>query len=535
MRLVEAGWSNYRSLPDARVQVRGHLVLVGPNDSGKSSVLRALHLCMGMPSAQLPAAIEARDFTDAGKPLRLEVLLADLSEDDRAVFPDEIEVGPPETLTVCLEATLNPGDLDDKQMRRYFPLSGHTRGPTRLQLAAIGWAFVPATRSLIRELGFGAAGAVQSLLSTVDLSADEAAFKEAGDQLRAALSESTALEEFRTDLAASLSASLPDPVEPDDLQISSAADVLEDPLAGVTLTIRECDHVAPIADQSDGVRALTVLALLGMTQRRARIVGIDEPETHLHLTAQRSVARSLRHGGGQQVIVTHSPAVVSQMDPLDIVAFGADRRPRQLPAGADIAEIEISTRHWSHRLIEPLTARRIVLVEGPSDRIMCARVAELLGPDLDRAGIAIFELDGSNLFPTAYKVFGKPGFDLPLYGLLDEDARAPWAGQLGVPAADIEAAGYVVCDPDLEAVYVAELGRDRVLAMLLGSDQITEASLLAACGVAALSDVTAEVLAACCGHKKRKVRAALALATAMDAGDAEKLLKLRRLLEIVTA
>jgi AAA ATPase-like protein len=55
MRIREVSWSNYRRLPDGHIVVRDHLILVGPNDSGKSSVLRALHLCLGMPQPQLAA------------------------------------------------------------------------------------------------------------------------------------------------------------------------------------------------------------------------------------------------------------------------------------------------------------------------------------------------------------------------------------------------------------------------------------------------------------------------------------------------
>ena len=104
-----------------------------------------------------------------------------------------------------------------------------------------------------------------------------------------------------------------------------------------------------------------------------------------------------------------------------------DRQPRQLQTGADIAELEAFTRHWSHNLIEPLTARRILLVEGPSDQILCERVGQLAGIDLNRKGIAIFELGGSGLFARTYRLFGPDGFDLPVFGLLDMDARGEWA------------------------------------------------------------------------------------------------------------
>ena len=153
-------------------------------------------------------------------------------------------------------------------------------------------------------------------------------------------------------------------------KLEAESELAGDPLASVTVTVADGDYSAPIWEQSDGIRALSVLSLLGLSQRTASIVGVDEPELHLHSTAQRVIAANLRERPGQRVLATHSPAIVGEMDPLDIVTMRDDRRPHQLPAGADIAEPYASSRHWSHKLIEPLTARRVLLVEGPSDRIL---------------------------------------------------------------------------------------------------------------------------------------------------------------------
>jgi putative ATP-dependent endonuclease of OLD family len=302
------------------------------------------------------------------------------------------------------------------------------------------------------------------------------------------------------------------------------------PLAGAAVTIRDGEHVAPIAEQSDGVRALTVLALVGMANKAARIVGIDEPETHLYPSAQRAVAESLQRSGHQRVVATHSSAVVGRMSPLDIVAFGADRRPRQLDVSAPIATVEVSTRHWGHRMIEPLTANRIVVLEGPSDRIVCARAAQLEGYNLDRAGITLFELDGAEMFPTANRIFGAPGFDLPLYGLVDSDAADRWAKELDRTA--LEASNIIECVPDLEGAYVDALGADRTFELLTASGFYTEQEIVRACGVAMRAALTADALAEFCRHKRRKIPAALAVAGGMTRAEAASIEPAARLLKL---
>jgi putative ATP-dependent endonuclease of OLD family len=486
-----------------------------------------------MPHFQLVASISVRDFTEPTLPLRLSVVLGEIEDEDRAAFPDEISTLATESLVISVEAVLDPVDTDQKTVRRFFPDSGHTRAPNQQQLADIGFAYVPPVRSLLRELGGASGGAVRSLLAGLDISADADVLTAASDRYRDALAESLALKTFRTEMSGALSAALPNPISSDDVRVVSEAEVLNDPLAGLTVTLRDGDYDAPLAEQSDGIRALSVLTLLGMSHKTARIVGVDEPETHLHPTAQRALARSLRNASGQRVLVTHSPSVVSQMNPLDIVAFRSDRVVRQLPIGAPIAELDATVRHWSSHLIEPLTARCVVLVEGVSDRILIESVAELVGVNLDRSGAAIFELDGSGSFPSAYRIFGPPGFDLHLVGLLDEDARKLWAEAVGVGAAELEAQGYAVCDPDLEGMYIDCLGRDAVIAMLLASSTLTERSLLNNCGAADLSDITPDRLRGYCKAKRRKVQTALAVASGLDETQARSLAPLTKLFSLI--
>jgi len=524
VKIREISWSNYRRLPDGNIAVRNHLVLVGPNDTGKSSIVRAVNLCIGMNHGLLGNAVSERDFTDATKPMLLTVTLGDIRDSDRAAFPDEIEVGPPEVLRVAVEAVLDPADPDQVTVRRHFPDAGHAKAPSREQLATIAFRFVPAARSLLRELGRGSGGAVQSLLAGLDLTADAAALQAAADGYKTALDSSTVLGEFRSKVAVALSNALPTSVAADDVRVVSESELLDDPLSGVTVTLKDGGHDVALAEQSDGVRAVAVLTLLGMSHGAAQIVAVDEPETHLHPSAQRSVAQSLMAGTGQRVLVTHSPSVVGQANPLDIVAFRADRQARQLPTDAPIANYESLVRHWSHRFIEPITAHCVVAVEGPSDELLLARVAALTGVDLDRLGIVVFDLGGAKLFPFAFDLFGPPGFDLKLTGLVDEDARDTWAEAVGVAPTDLEDAGYVVCDPDLEGAYIDILGVDATIGMLVASPRITEASILQSCGVVGLADVTRDLLWKYC--KGRKVPAALAIAGALDEAQATSMVPL---------
>lgn len=532
MKIEDVRWENYRRIPDGHLAVRDHLVLVGPNDTGKSSVIRAINLCLGMSHGALGGAVSPRDFTDPASMLEITVTLTGIEADDEAAFPDEISVGPPPVLRVTVEASIDPVDGETVTTRRYFPDAGHSKAPSREQLKAIGFRFVPAARSLLRELGGTSGGAVRSLLSGLDLTADAAALQTAADAYRDALDASTVLEDFRGTVAAALTEALPVPVQPGDVRVVSDAELSEDPLANVTVTLKDGPHDVSLAEQSDGIRAVAVLTLLGMSHASAKIVAVDEPETHLHPSAQRSIARSLSAGTGQRILATHSPAIVGEVDPFDLVAFRADRVGRQLPEAAPFVTYEFTTRHWAYHLIEPLTARFVLVVEGPSDLILTRQVAKLLGVDLDRRAIAVLDLGGAKMFDSAYEIFGPAGFGVQMAGMVDEDARADWAAEVGVAPADLEAEGYVVCDPDLEGVYVNALGTGTVTAMLLASPKISANSIKATCGVTDLADLTPEQLAGYCRKNKHKVASALAVADGLTAAQAQTLAPIVDLLSL---
>jgi putative ATP-dependent endonuclease of OLD family len=93
VRLASVRFENHRRLRDAAIEVRGHLVLVGPNDVGKSSVIRCLDLLLGASVAQLYARISVADFRDPAAPLVVEAVLSDFTDHEKALFADQITVG----------------------------------------------------------------------------------------------------------------------------------------------------------------------------------------------------------------------------------------------------------------------------------------------------------------------------------------------------------------------------------------------------------------------------------------------------------
>jgi putative ATP-dependent endonuclease of OLD family len=211
VRVANLRISNFRCLPDFEARIGDHCVLIGPNDSGKSSILRALHLLLGLPHSQLVPSVTLRDFSDPTQPIVIEAVLTGIDDDDRWAFPDEIHVDSSggELLTIRLEADVDPGDPDSRSVRRSCPDAGSPKQVARSQLDLVGWELLSADRSLRRELGSTASGTFRSLLSRIDLGEDGQRILQTIEALHELLADANSLQELREGLAAGLSEMLP--------------------------------------------------------------------------------------------------------------------------------------------------------------------------------------------------------------------------------------------------------------------------------------------------------------------------------------
>ncbi|GMA85875.1 hypothetical protein GCM10025868_11250 [Angustibacter aerolatus] len=179
------------------------------------------------------------------------------------------------------------------------------------------------------------------------------------------------------------------------------------------------------------MRALYALALYDLVSVGANVVGIDEPEVHLHPTSQRSLARLLQGSANQKVLATHSADIVGAFPPECIVAVRAGGAVVQ-PQVDFLSDSERLVVHWWVRdKLEPLTGSprrrsRRCLGSHP-DR----GSANSTGRNLDRLGVSLVETDGSGDMGAIIKLFGSSGFDIPLSILIDKDATKDTAKSLG--------------------------------------------------------------------------------------------------------
>jgi putative ATP-dependent endonuclease of the OLD family len=533
VRLKRVRVENHGRLQDVAIEVREHLVLVGPNDVGKSSLIRCLDLLLGASIAQLYARLSVADFRDSGQPLVLEAALGDFSEQEKALFADEITVDPLTgdlSLVIRLEATVDQDETLD--VRRTGPDGGTGRQLSRDQLSGLGWKMIGAIASA-RDLREDRSSAVDDILRAVDLGDEKAEFVTLAKKLQTMLTGSAALGGLRGRLAGQLTRALPEKVTMDDLLFVPGATATDDVLNDVRLQVTRHGKTRNLTEQSDGMRALFAIALYDLVSESANIVAIDEPEIHLHPTSQRSLARLLQTGRNQKIIATHSADIVGAFPPDNVVTVklgGVLVQPQQ---GFLAGQERMQAHWWVRDRLEPLTARRVIGVEGVSDRIILQKVASLTGRDLDRLGVSVTETDGAGDMGAILALFGNDGFRIPLSLLIDSDAVSETARRLNVPQADLAARSVWVSDPDLEGEYVAALGADIVWQGLQGCGMYTAIDLHLCAATGPRGTRTDGDVAAFCRRKGCgfKVRAAMVVAGLLTPETARKIKSVSALLD----
>lgn len=159
------------------------------------------------------------------------------------------------------------------------------------------------------------------------------------------------------------------------------------------------------------------------SEQRVNVRVFDEPEAHLHIDAQRSVAsalEALRNAGDNIVVASHSPMFID-LDGWTTIHLrdGSVQKVPALPSNArsDLARDLGLTRG---ELLAGITS--LLIVEGLHDQ----RVIEsLFGSDLRRAGVAVLRMLGTNnLLSTVDMDFIERYVDVPVTVMLDYTRKA---------------------------------------------------------------------------------------------------------------
>jgi hypothetical protein len=470
MRVKHLQIVNFRSFERFELAIDGASVtLVAPNASGKTSLLTGLGWALSG-----PRGVTRRDFRSITDPFEVRVTLTELDGADQSTFVDSVDfgVGGP-TLVVGVRGIWD-SDSDQLDLTWGYPERDWTRiGRDARERLSLVW--LPADRDPSRLVAFfGARSLLAELLDSLPLDQPlDDAVAEIDQALHRLLADQS-VAQLLGSLDAGLGGLIPDVIA-GAFDVDAAATTPRDLLRQFELTLSHFGPHMPLEVQSSGLAQLTTLLIaLRLASAEQSIVLVDEPETSLHPQAQRAMASAIRRTAHQSIVATHSSSVLSGVDARHVVRLkrGMNDIEAKRPSGLTQQDAEKLARYATPDTAEAFFARTVVFVEGPSDYLALRVVANILNIDLDAKGVAVISLQGAGLLATYLRLLGPQGLDLDLVGLCDVDAEQDWQTKLtaaGVPVADraaLNAAGFFVCDVDLESELVAALGDTAVQAAI---------------------------------------------------------------------
>jgi putative ATP-dependent endonuclease of OLD family len=434
-------------------------VIVGENGIGKTNLLFAIRLVLdpNLPDARRQLRPEdISEYTDQqladGVEVRVVVDLAGFDDDPRAKAELDgciVAVEPFVARLTYLFRPLSGGDDDETRSLtiddyEWLLFGGDAEeNDARRVRRSITFSVLPALRDAIGDLALPSRSPLPELLEAAgpDPSALEQA-TESIDEVMTTLASDPAL----TTLADELSSRVVRMVGPQLDLVPTLGFASRRPtqlLRSIRLFVDQA-RSRTVADTSTGNANVVYLALLlerlalrlGADRMVATLLGVEEPEAHLHPGLQRHLFGYLLRQAPGLVLTTHSPHIAAVAPLQSIVLLGRDSETGGTVARSTLtAELTKDEEHDLERYLdvtraEILFARVVVFVEGTAEMYLLPALARAAGFELDAHGVVVTSVSGTDFSP--YRRLCAPnGLDVPNLVVTDGD-RGTDLGYLGL-------------------------------------------------------------------------------------------------------
>jgi len=482
VRLLEI--ENFRGITTGRVVFRQHTLLIGGNNIGKSTVCEALELVLGPERMSRRPVVDEHDFAggryldDEGnsQDIRIRVVLTDLSDEQERRFqshmrrwddaelkfideePGALEQADDEGVCWALPVVFigrYDAEEDDFDGDTFFDhpaqdlddLDDETRaqigtGRTRFSRAhkrLCGFVFLRALRTGSRALSLHRG----SLLDTILRFAGDGSAEMWSQTLTTlqdldpAIGDIEQLKVIRSQIRERLGKFV-NLADRDDSAAFFASDLTREHLRDVVrlfVATQPSEHLVPFVRQGTGSVNLLVFALLtiiaDLKEDRSAIFVMEEPEIALPPHTQRRVTKYVLQQMGQSIVTSHSPYVIEQFGPEDVVILTRDE---QALTGSpiDTASVKPKTYKTNRRqFAEAILSRAVLVVEGSTEAAVFAAASSVLErvrseyEHVDLAGVSIFDAKSDGSVPKLAPIFAALG--KRVYGTWDKPNSPPAA------------------------------------------------------------------------------------------------------------
>lgn len=464
---------NFRGVKAGQVDFRGHSLLVGGNNIGKSTVCEALDLVLGPERLFRRPVIDEHDFhcgrylSEENEPVEITIraVLTDLSEEAErrffrhlrrwhepsGQFVDDMGGGPE---AADAEGTVwalpvlfvgryereeddfigntffdHPVEDSDEEDPAEQKLGGGRKIFGRDQKRLCGFIFLRTLRTGSRALSLQRG----SLLDTI-LRLGGTGMSEMWEQTLSELREldpaigdieqlKTIRDEIRQRLARFVNLS-----PSDEATAFFASDLTRDHLRDVVrlfLAAQPAPHQVPFQKLGTGSVNMLVFALLtfiaDLKGQQSVIFAMEEPEIALPPHTQRRVGRFVLSEMGQAIVTSHSPYIIEQFEPDQIVALDRDGAGKLSSRAVTLGDIKQKKyRRERRQMAEAILSRAVIVVEGATEAALFPVASEVLErcrggayEHIDLSGVSVFNAGSDKEVPPFgpfFKALGKPAF-----------------------------------------------------------------------------------------------------------------------------
>jgi putative ATP-dependent endonuclease of OLD family len=470
MKIARLRIQNFRGIKEATLLFNGHVVLVGDNNVGKSTVFEAIDLALGPDRLSRHPKIDEHDFylgdylTQAEQPrkeVEVEVVVTGLTDEQQNVFGDEIEwwntttkalqeapvegIDQPDvfaSIRVVFVGYYDPDD-DDFTGDTYFARSyENDESPavfTKKNKQFCGFLYLRSLRTATRALSLEHGSLLDIILRI--------------KEIRPQMWEKTIEQLSKVNVAADPEIGISGVLESIDKSLKKyvprewgvsphlkVSNLTRENLRKVItafIATGDGEHAAPFYRQGTGTLNMLVLAMLSQIaeDKQNVIFAMEEPETAIPPYAQKRIVHEVRKLSSQSIFSSHSPYILEEFgtEEISVLMRGTDcvlqQASIELPASVKPKRYR---QEFRTRFCEALLSRRVLLAEGATEAatfpVAARRLSEL---DLDTyasfesLGICTVDAGGDSQIADLGKLYLSLG--KAVYAVCDQQTPASQA------------------------------------------------------------------------------------------------------------
>ena len=477
MRVSRIKIQNFRGIKSAEILLPDHVILVGDNNTGKSTLLEAIDLVLGPDRVSRQSVIDEHDFyageylggPDRRIAIHIELVVISLSDEQARYFQNNIEWwncstnrlvdGPPPegiedesvvpALRLGFEGEYDP-DEDDFTAQTFFcspERDDGTRTPfKKADKQKCGFLYLRTLRTGSRALSLERGSLLDIILRLKETRVQM--WEQVLTQLRdVSVAEDNALglTETLSSVQEAIRSFVPydwgsnPQMKVSQLTRESLRDCLSIFMSTGATNSRGDEYSAPFQHQGTGTINTLVLSMLSMIAELKQnvIFAMEEPEIAIPPHTQKRIINSIRSKSAQSLFTSHSPYVMEESNPEQIlVLHNAGGVLSAIPARfPEKTKPKLYRTEFRKRYCEALLARRVLIVEGETEFQAITSAARRLNEidpvtfkTVEELGITVFNAESdSQIAPMALHF---RNFEKQIYAIFDRQEIAEQLRQI---------------------------------------------------------------------------------------------------------